>query len=93
MTQDVHAAALGLVLKVLRSVLGDGPDLAPGTPLFDVPGFDSLALAAVVEGLEDELGPALPDELISPEAFATPDAVAATLVVPALGGERGGVAS
>ena len=79
-----------VVRKVLRSVLGDEGYLTADTQLFHVAGFDSLALAAVVEGLEAELGLALPDELITPEAFVTPDDIARKLVVPAL---RGDIAS
>ncbi|MEU6037810.1 acyl carrier protein [Actinomadura sp. NPDC047616] len=93
MTADANTAAVGLVLTVLRSVLGEEPALTPGTALFEVPGFDSLALAAVVERLEDELGPVLPDELLVPESFATPDDIAAVLVAPALRAQHGGVPS
>jgi acyl carrier protein len=90
---DPHAAAVALVLTVLRSVLGAEPGLAPDTALFEVPGFDSLALAAVVERLEDELGPVLPDDLLVPETFATPEDIAAVLVAPALRAQQGGVPS
>lgn len=79
-----------VVESVLRSVLGEEVRLSADTRLFQLAGFDSLALAAVVEGLEAELGVALPDELITPEAFETPAAIATSLVVPAL---RAGTAS
>ncbi|GAA2437761.1 hypothetical protein GCM10010191_60950 [Actinomadura vinacea] len=85
MTTDAQDdAALRLVLTVLRGVLGEEPALAACTALFEVPGFDSLALAAVVERLEDELGTVLPDDLIVPESFTTPGDIASVLVVPAL---------
>jgi acyl carrier protein len=81
-------SAVDLVLKVLRSVLGEDTGLTSATSLFDVPGFDSLALAALVEGLEDALGLTLPDELIVPESFATPAGIAANLIEPVLRGHH-----
>lgn len=82
--------AVDVVRKVLRSVLGDEVHLTADTRLLEVAGFDSLALAAIVEGLEAELGLALPDELIIPEAFVTPGDIARQLVCPTL---RGDIAS
>jgi acyl carrier protein len=76
--------AVDLVSRVLHAVLGDEVALTADTPLFDVAGFDSLALAAVVEGLEAALGTPLPDELITPEAFGTPGDIAGILVAPVL---------
>jgi acyl carrier protein len=69
-----------LVLKVLRAVLGDDVELVADTELFGVPGFDSMALAGVVEGIEAELGVELPDDLLMPEVFETPAVIAANLV-------------
>ncbi|MFC5744456.1 acyl carrier protein [Actinomadura rugatobispora] len=79
-----RSPAVDLVNRVLQAVLGDEADLTAETPLFEVPGFDSLALAAVVEGLEAELERPLPDELITPESFETPARIAEVLVAPAL---------
>lgn len=78
----VSFAPADLVTKVLREVLGADVPLAPDTDLFTVPGFDSLALAAVVEGLEAALGQELPDELMTPDAFATPHDIVSRVVAP-----------
>jgi len=60
---DRVAAAVGAVLGV--------PESAPRTTatLFDLPGFDSLAVVAVLDRLETELGVEVPADLIVPEAF------------------------
>ncbi|WNV85128.1 acyl carrier protein [Umezawaea sp. Da 62-37] len=57
------AAAVGAVLGV--------PDSATRTTptLFDLPGFDSLAVVAVLDRLESELDVEVPADLIVPEAF------------------------
>jgi len=78
---------LALVLEVLHAVLGADVPLAADTELLEVRGFDSMALAALVDGLEDRLGMRLADELIVPDVFATPGLIAGRLVGPALSGE------
>ena len=91
-TADIDTAdiddSLALVLRVLREVLGPEPLLAADTELFDVQGFDSIALAALVEGIEAGLDLPLADELITPEVFATPGLIVARLVRPTLRGEH-----
>lgn len=42
-----------------------------GTALLDLPGFDSLAIADVVERIEEETGTEYPPEALVPETFAT----------------------
>ncbi|WP_328611223.1 acyl carrier protein [Amycolatopsis sp. NBC_00345] len=59
-----------LVAARFGEVLGVSPETAREAPsLFDLPGFDSVAVVAVLERLEDELGVEVPPELIVPEAF------------------------
>jgi acyl carrier protein len=48
--------------------------------LLDLPGCDSLAIATLVERLEDELRREIPPELIVPETFATPLTIASALL-------------
>jgi acyl carrier protein len=53
------------------------PLLEPGAPLpLDADlyrlGLDSLGMVGLLLAVEDVLGVALPDELLGPEAFATP---------------------
>lgn len=79
--------ALALTLAALREVLGEDAELAPATELFTLPGFDSMGLAALVDGLEARLGAPLDDDLLDPDAFATPATIAARLVGPTLRGE------
>lgn len=69
-----------LVLDHLASVLG----LPPGAPaaagsLFDLPGFDSIAIVDVLDRLETALGVEVPPELIVPEAFESLDSLTALL--------------
>jgi acyl carrier protein len=47
--------------------------------LFDLPGFDSLAVVAVLERLESALGVEVPPELIVPEAFESITALSSLL--------------
>ena len=53
-------AAVALVLGVLGGILPGPAVPAPDAPLLRSPGFDSLAVAALVEGLEAVLGRELP---------------------------------
>lgn len=41
------------------------------TSLLDLPGFDSIAIADVVERIEEETGMEYPPEALVPETFAT----------------------
>ncbi|GGU80641.1 hypothetical protein GCM10010275_14270 [Streptomyces litmocidini] len=45
--------------------------------LLDLPGFDSLAVVAVLEGLEERTGREVPPERIVPEAFESIGSVTA----------------
>ncbi|WP_327000859.1 acyl carrier protein [Dactylosporangium sp. NBC_01737] len=46
-----------------------GRPVAPGEPLLDQPGFDSLAIAAVIDRIEADLGIELEPDLLVPETF------------------------
>ena len=74
---------VALVLDVVSETLGEGRSLTPSTPLLELPTCTSLAIATLVEQLEDRLQLEIAPELIVPETFATPMTIAA-----ALGGAR-----
>jgi acyl carrier protein len=80
---------LALVLDALRHVLGGESPLAQDTDLFALPGFDSLALEALVTELENRIGRPVDDDLVTPEVFATPGTIARGLVSASLRGEGG----
>lgn len=61
------------VITAVEAVFGRSPD--PATSLFDLPGFDSITIVAVLERLENELGVEVPAELIVPEAFESLDSL------------------
>jgi acyl carrier protein len=62
-----------LVTELVISRLGDdGLAVSEHTVLFDLPGFDSLAVTALIEELEARLGTELPPDMIRPELFETP---------------------
>jgi acyl carrier protein len=86
---DPGRAASALVLEVLAELIGDGTDeedpvIDPGTDLFALPAFDSLALVELVERLEARLGVVFGVGEIVPEAFESPARIATRLVAPAL---------
>jgi acyl carrier protein len=77
-----------LVATRLAEVLGVSAETALDTPsLFDLPGFDSVAVVSVLERLEDELGVEVPPELIVPEAFESVTSL--TQVIEASGHTEG----
>lgn len=93
--------ALGrLARQAVGEVLGVAPDVVVRAgSLFDLPGFDSLAVVAVLERLESDLGIEVPPEQIVPEAFESVEALtsllahavlAAPAVVPAVAPAAGG---
>lgn len=74
MTRDT---ILAIVLNCLRDELGGASDrLTETTVLYDVAGFDSLRIAALIERLEARLGVELPPESMRPEVFASAGALA-----------------
>jgi acyl carrier protein len=75
-----------LVLDVASETLGGGRRLTESTRLLELPACDSLAIATLVERLEDRLQREIAPELIVPETFATPMTIAAALGVGAGGG-------
>ncbi|WP_433392209.1 acyl carrier protein [Micromonospora sp. KLBMP9576] len=76
------------VVAAVADVLGvPAAEVRTAATLFDLPGFDSIAVVGVLERLESDLGVEVPPERIVPEAFATVDDVArlvddATALVP-----------
>lgn len=85
MSDSAATGSLTIVLAALRQVLGADAPVTADTELFEVPGFDSLALASLVAVLEERLGRFLDDELIVPEVFATPSTIAHGLLDTASG--------
>jgi acyl carrier protein len=64
------------VVAAVSSVLGaPAADVRSVPTLFDLPGFDSLAVVAVLDRLETALRVEVPPELIVPEAFESLDSV------------------
>lgn len=81
------SAPLALVYDALRRVLGGETPLTQDTDVFGLPGFDSLALVALVAELEERIGRPVDDDLVTPEVFATPGTIARSLVSATLQGE------
>jgi acyl carrier protein len=69
---------LALILEELTAVLGE-PALDPATELLELRTFDSLAIVAVLERVEDRLGVEVDPRLVVPETFATPSSLAAVV--------------
>lgn len=60
----------GRVVEAVADALGVPPPAITAAPtLFDLPGFDSLTVVAILSRLEDELGTEIPPDAIVPEAF------------------------
>lgn len=75
-----HEAMVAMVVDVASQTLGRGRRLTASTPLLELPACDSLALATLVERLEDRLQREIAPELIVPETFATPLTIASALL-------------
>lgn len=85
------ALARGRIATVVASVLGCGPQqVYDSTALYELPGFDSVALVTILERLEDALGTEIPAEWIVPEAFATLDSLAGLLEAAEMADRRAG---
>ncbi|MGN9910035.1 phosphopantetheine-binding protein [Phytohabitans sp. LJ34] len=72
-----------------------GRPVSADEPLLDQPGFDSLAIVAVVDRIERELDLELEPELLVPETFTTAGTLAAAVehsltASPAAAGTREG---
>ena len=79
-------------LHAVSAVLGIPPGtVTAAASLFDLPGFDSFAVVAVLERLESELDCEVPPERIVPEAFESIDSLAGLLaeVIEPSGGDSG----
>ncbi len=74
------ARMVALVLDVASETLGRGRRLTASTRLLDLPACDSLAIATLVERLEDRLHREIAPELIVPETFTTPSTIASALL-------------
>ncbi|MFI1994569.1 acyl carrier protein [Actinoplanes sp. NPDC020271] len=60
------------VLDAVAATVHVSPQQVLAAPtLFDLPGFDSLAIVAVLETLEDDLAVEVPPERILPDAFTS----------------------
>jgi acyl carrier protein len=65
-----HSELSRRVIQAVADVLGVPQAAVTGAAsLFDLPGFDSLAVVSVLERLESGLSVEVPPELIVPEAF------------------------
>jgi acyl carrier protein len=75
----------GLIVAVIADVLGCNPErVRAATALYELPGFDSLAVVTILTRLEDALGAEIPAEWIVPEAFASVGALAGLLEAAAV---------
>ena len=79
----------------VAGVVGErlGRPVRAGEPLLDQPGFDSLAIAAVIDRIEADLGLEFEPELLVPETFVDLDALTDAVwrcreAVPAGTGQR-----
>jgi acyl carrier protein len=64
------------VARTVADVLNvDVAEVTAAPSLFDLAGFDSLAIVAVLDRLENERAVEVPAELILPEAFASIDSL------------------
>jgi acyl carrier protein len=62
----------GVVLDAVRESLGEhGDGVGERTPLLDLPGFDSMAIATVVERVEDRTGVEVDPDALVPETFSS----------------------
>ncbi|MFB0840128.1 acyl carrier protein [Arthrobacter sp. E44] len=63
-----------VTLTTVSSVLGlDPTHVAEATALIELPGFDSIAIMAILDRIEDNTGIELPGELIVPDTFESLD--------------------
>jgi acyl carrier protein len=70
----------GQIAAVVADVLGCEPEqVQAATALYELPGFDSLALVTILDRLEGALGAEIPAEWIVPEAFTSVGALAGLL--------------
>jgi acyl carrier protein len=74
-----HDEMVDLVVLLLREIVGGQAVVTARSYLFDLPGFDSIALADLVGELEAHVGP-LPDEVLVPEVFRTATKIATAVL-------------
>jgi acyl carrier protein len=75
------AAAVGEVLDVPAGQIRATPSL------FNLPGFDSVAIVGILDRLEEAIGAEVPPELIVPDAFESVESLT-HLLANALGGKE-----
>ncbi|RSN54419.1 hypothetical protein DMH01_36365 [Amycolatopsis sp. WAC 04182] len=87
-TSPTTAALTDSITHTVAGLLGITQDdvLAERT-LFDLPGFDSVAIVSVLERLEDHWRVEVPADRIVPESFETVDSLA--VLLSAVGAEGG----
>jgi acyl carrier protein len=74
MTAEAFAAAsVADVLAVDEATVRDAPSL------FDVPGYDSMAIVTVLERIEDHYGLEVPPHDVVPETFSSVPAISALI--------------
>jgi acyl carrier protein len=69
--EDFESAVLAIVREREPAAAVDA-----GASLLDLPGFDSLAIADVVERIEEETGVEYPSAVLVPETFASATSLA-----------------
>lgn len=70
-----------IVIAAIRATLRDATlPIDATTALQDLKGFDSLAIAGLIERLEDQLGIEMDPGLILPETFTNPSTLAEALL-------------
>jgi len=76
-----NRASRPLVVEAVADATGQESDEVEAVDsLFELPGFDSLAIASVLERLESSLRIEVPPQEIVPEAFETVESLTAVLV-------------
>jgi hypothetical protein len=70
---------VALVLACLREVLFDDTERGPDSPLLGTAGIDSIVIVELVAACELASGTTLALDLVIPETFASPRAIAMAL--------------
>ncbi|MEV7552178.1 acyl carrier protein [Amycolatopsis sp. NPDC089917] len=88
-TSPPTAALTESITGTIADLLGlTTDDVVAERTLFDLPGFDSVAIVSVLERLEDRWRVEVPADGIVPEAFETVDSLAGLLSVAGADGGR-----
>ncbi|MEU4559502.1 acyl carrier protein [Actinoplanes sp. NPDC023936] len=76
MTRTTDAFAAATVADVLAV---DEATVCDAATLFDVPGYDSMAIVTVLERIEDHYGVEVPPRDVVPETFSSVPAISALI--------------